>query len=461
MADDFDITSVITTGHAPKQLHLRRIRLRVVDGPDAGKQMEYETDVVHIGKAEAADLTLTDDTVSRKHAEIVRDRHGYLLRDLGSTNGSFVGSVRVREVYLGEARNFRVGKTEIQFTPADEVVDIVPADQTSFEGMVGASIVMREVFSIIERVARTELTVLITGETGTGKELVSRAIHSRSRRSKGPFVVFDCGAVPKNLIESELFGHERGAFTGAVAPRAGVFEQANGGTIFIDELGELPIELQPALLRVLEQREVRRVGDRRVRPIDVRVVAATNRDMREQVEQGAFRSDLYYRLAVVEMVLPPLRTRREDFPLLVEHLLRHAPFEHKVRRTSPDVHDLFAQYNWPGNIRELRNVVLRAIPFCDGDTIEMAALPDAFRRADDNTPQGAAARAAGPSGNVSMPNPGELSLREARDKIIDAFERQYLEDILEACDGNISKAARMAGVDRKTIARMLKRHGIK
>ncbi len=460
MADDVDITSVITTGHAPRQLHLRSVRLRVMDGKDAGLTFEFESDVVRIGSAEGSDLRLTDDTVSRKHAEIVRDRHGYLLRDLGSTNGSFVGSVRVREVYLGEARNFRVGKTEIQFTPADEVVDIVPAEQTHFEGMVGVSISMREVFSVVERVAPTELTVLITGETGTGKELVSRAIHNRSRRAKGPFVVFDCGAVPKNLIESELFGHERGAFTGAVAPRAGVFEQANGGTIFIDELGELPLELQPALLRVLEQREVRRVGDRRVRPVDVRVVAATNREMREHVEQGLFRSDLYYRLAVVELSLPPLRDRREDFPMLVEHLLRTAPFEHKVRRLAAEASDLFSQYNWPGNIRELRNVVLRAIPFCDGDSIELSALPEAFRQPEERTPPGAPIRQGSATG-VAMPKPGELSLREARDKIIDAFERQYLEDLLESCDGNLSKAARVAGVDRKTIARMLKRHGIR
>lgn len=460
MADDVDITSVITTGHAPRQLHLRSIRLRVMDGKDAGLTTEFESDVVRIGSADGSDLQLTDDTVSRKHAEIVRDRHGYLLRDLGSTNGTFVGSVRVREVYLGEARNFRVGKTEIQFTPADEVVDIVPANETQFEGMVGVSISMREVFSVVERVAPTELTVLITGETGTGKELVSRAIHARSRRSKGPFVVFDCGAVPKNLIESELFGHERGAFTGAVAPRAGVFEQANGGTIFIDELGELPLELQPALLRVLEQREVRRVGDRRVRPVDVRVVAATNREMREHVEQGLFRSDLYYRLAVVELSLPPLRDRREDFPMLVEHLLRTAPFEHKVRRLAPEASELFSQYNWPGNIRELRNVVLRAIPFCDGDSIELSALPEAFRQPEEHTPPGAPIRQGAATG-VAMPKPGELSLREARDKIIDAFERQYLEDLLESCDGNLSKAARVAGVDRKTIARMLKRHGIR
>jgi len=458
MADDqHDITSVITTAEAPRRLHLRRVHLQVVSGPDAGWQGSFENDVVRLGTLDSVEVQLTDDTVSRRHAEIVRDPHGYLLRDLGSTNGTFVGSVRVREVYLGESRTFRVGKTELRFKPADEVVDIVPAQATSFAGMVGQSVSMREVFSVIERVAPTELTVLITGETGTGKELVSRAIHERSRRARGPFVVFDCGAVPANLIESELFGHERGAFTGAVAPRAGVFEQANGGTIFLDELGELPLELQSTLLRVLEQREVRRVGDRQVRPVDVRVVAATNRQMREHVDQGLFRSDLYYRLAVVELALPALRERHEDLPLLTRHLLDTAPFAHKVRDVAPDVLDLFAQYDWPGNIRELRNVILRALPFCDSDAIELADLPDAMRRSSDEDDGGDDQ----PGTPSAPPATADLSLREARDRIVDAFERQYLVDVIEASDGNLSKAARMAGIDRKTLARMMKRHGIR
>ena len=268
-------------------------------------------------------------------------------------------------------------------------------------------------------------------------------------------MVFDCGAVAKNLIESELFGHERGAFTGAVAPRPGVFEQANGGTIFIDELGELPVELQPALLRVLEQREVRRVGDRKVRPVDVRVVAATNQDVRDLVDSGRFRSDLYYRLAVVEIELPPLRDRLEDLPLLIEHLLEHAPFDHEVERVSPEVQRVFEAWRWPGNVRELRNVLLRAIPFCEGRTIELHHLPEALQHpdqaSDDDDPTQA---------NVALPGT-DMSLKEARDQLIEAFERRYLEDLLDQCDGNVSKAARIAGVDRKTISRMLKRHGIR
>jgi DNA-binding NtrC family response regulator len=376
---------------------------------------------------EGNDLRLTDDTVSRNHAEVVRTAEGLVLRDLGSTNGTYVGPVRIKEVYLGDQRTFRVGRTDVEFTPIDEVFDIVPAAETQFAGLVGQSVVMRELFSV----------------------LVSRAIHERSRRRSGPFVVFDCGAVPGTLIESELFGHERGAFTGAVAPRAGMFEQADGGTIFIDELGELPLELQPALLRVLEQREVRRVGDRRVRPVNVRVVAATNRDLQALVAEGRFRQDLYYRLAVVEIAVPPLRDRKEDLDLLVRHALGTAGFPHAVRGLSEGVRPIFEAWDWPGNVRELRNVVLRALPFCDGTEIGLDALPDALRSATSARDDVAAGRGA------------EVSFREAKDRMLEDFERSYLEDLVERAGKSLSRASRIAGVDRKTIARMLKRHGIR
>ena len=252
-----EITSVIPDGPMTTQIHLRRVALKVVSGPDIGSKGEYDSDVVRIGASESNHLVLTDNTVSRVHAEVVRTADGIVLRDCASTNGSFVGEVRVREVFLPTDRVFRVGKTEILFSVLDEVVVITPAVEPRFESLVGGSVAMRQVFSVLERVAPTGLTVLITGETGTGKELVSRAIHARSPRAQGPFVVFDCGAVARSLVEAELFGHEKGAFTGAIAARPGVFEQAHGGTIFIDELGELPLEIQPTLLRVLEQREVR------------------------------------------------------------------------------------------------------------------------------------------------------------------------------------------------------------
>jgi len=447
-----EITSVIPE-HAPgkKQINLRRLSLSVVEGPDQGQRMELDHDVVRIGAHAHNHFVLTDTTVSRRHAEVTRVQDGILLRDLTSTNGTFVGEVRVKEVFLGEKRLFRVGKTWIEFELLDEVIDIVPAEFTQFEDLVGGALPMREVYSVLERVARTELTVLVTGETGTGKELVSRAIHKRSPRRSGPFVVFDCGAVARNLVESELFGHERGAFTGAVASRPGVFEQAHGGTIFLDELGELPLELQPTLLRVLEQREVRRVGDRRVRPVDVRVVAATNRDLLQLVKEGTFREDLYYRLAVVEVSMPPLRERLSDLPILMSHLLDHAGFPHTVKGLAPEALSVFEAYHWPGNVRELRNTLFRAIPFCDGDLIDLAALPDSLTVERED----AAAVEAG----LPLPS-SKLTFREAKDELVEAFERKYLEELLERCEGNLSRAAREAGVDRKTIARMLKRHGI-
>jgi transcriptional regulator with GAF, ATPase, and Fis domain len=445
-----DITNVIAKA---RRLTLRRIRLRVEEGPDAGLTLEVDRDVIHLGTAERNDLVLTDDTVSRAHAEIVRTADGVLLRDLDSTNGTFVGPIKIREVYLPDEQRFRLGRTEITFESADEVVDIVPSERERLEGLVGRSVAMRAVFAIIERVAPTDLTVLVTGETGTGKELVSRALHARSPREDGPLEVFDCGAVARSLVEAELFGHVRGAFTGAVRDRPGVFERAHRGTVFLDELGELPLSVQAALLRVLEQREVRRVGGRDVVPVDVRVVAATNRDLRAEVEAGRFREDLYYRLAVVELELPPLRDRLEDLPILARHLLRHAGFPHPVSEIHPDVLEAFAAWRWPGNVRELRNVLLRALPFVDGSTLGLEALPDALRRP-------SAGRGRPESGEIPLPGP-DVAFHEAKDRMLEAFERSYLEGLMERAEGNLSRAARIAGVDRKTVSRLLKRHGIR
>jgi DNA-binding NtrC family response regulator len=455
-----EITSTIASGS--RQIHLRRGVLACTEGPDTGRTWRVERDVVRIGARADNDVVLTDSTVSRGHAEIVRGAEGTLLKDLGSTNGTYVGPVRVREVYLAPDTRFKVGKTELVWTPADEVIDVAPSANDRFEGLVGRGLAMREVFGLLERVAPTELTVLLTGETGTGKEVASRSIHGRSARKKGPFVVFDCGAAPESLLESELFGHERGAFTGAVAAREGLFEVAHGGTIFIDEIGELPLELQPKLLRVLEQREVRRVGAAKPRPVDVRVIAATNRNLRDEVVAGRFREDLYYRLAVVEVRLPPLRERADDLPLLVEHLLSRGRGPRTVRGIAPEVRAVFETYRWPGNVRELSNVLERAVPFCDGDTITLPALPDALRGTRPTTAAtteeaAAPARAAAPDADTLS----GLPLKDAKEALIEAFELRYLSDLIERHDGNVSRAARSAGMDRKSITRLLKKHGIR
>jgi transcriptional regulator with GAF, ATPase, and Fis domain len=454
-----DITSTLA---APRrQLFIRRGRLTVVAGPDAGRSWLVDHDVLRIGSLPESEVVLTDSTVSRRHAEIIRTSDGVLLRDSGSTNGTFVGTVRVREVFLTPETRFTVGKSELAFTPEDELIEISPSEKHQLDQLVGHSMVMREVFGIIERVAPTDLTTLITGETGTGKELASRAMHNLSSRARKPFRVFDCGAAPDTLIESELFGHERGSFTGAHTSREGVFELADGGTIFLDEIGELPLDLQPKLLRVLEQREVRRVGSGRIRPIDVRVVAASNRDLRREVREGRFREDLYYRLAVVELLLPPLRSRPEDLSLLCSHLLDRARHNPGVRGVSPEVFAIFEAYHWPGNVRELSNVIERALPFTDGDTIVLDALP-ATLRGESKTDM-AMARGRGRSSNLlpSDDSLREMPFKDAKEQIIEAFERDYLVELIKRYGGNVSRAARAADMDRKSITRLLKKHGIR
>lgn len=453
-----EVTNTITAlpNH---RLHLRRITVQCVDGPEAGQTWEFEEDIIYIGARRGVDVSLTDPTVSRRHAQIVRTSDSVMLRDLNSTNGTFIGPVRIREIYLSSGLRFRVGRTEMIFTQDEEVINIIPTEEPSFEGMVGASVVMRQVFGVLRRVAPTNLTVLIAGETGTGKELASRAVHEHSRRRDGPFIVFDCGAAPENLIESELFGHKRGSFTGAVGDRPGVFEQADGGTIFLDEIGELPLELQPKLLRVLEQREVRRVGGSRTKSVDVRVVAATNRNLRDEVDRGNFREDLYYRLAVVEVGIPALRERKDDLPDLIRHLLHNADHNPGVYRVSDEVMSLFSSYHWPGNVRELNNCLIRALPFCSTDVITLDTLPHTLRRENRSALNASSShRTKTPTLNAPA---ADVPFKDAKDQLIEAFERQYLVDLLERHSGNISRAARIAQMDRKTITRLMKKHQLK
>ncbi|MBT3220238.1 MAG: sigma-54-dependent Fis family transcriptional regulator [Proteobacteria bacterium] len=360
-----------------------------------------------------------------------------------------MGKAKVSEAVLLGPQVFRVGHTEIRFTPIDEEIDVYASDDTKFEGLVGQSVAMRELFTILQRIARTTLNVLVIGETGTGKELVCRALHSRSKRHRGPLIIMDCGSAPPDLIESELFGHKKGSFTGATDDRQGLFEQADGGTLFIDELGELPLGLQPKLLRVLERREVRRVGDSKMRSVDVRVVAATNRDLPFEVAAGRFRSDLYYRLAVAELGLPPLRDRMEDLPLLVDHMLVTSPDAHAIRSVSDEVLEVLGRWHWPGNIRELRNVILRAIPFSNGAEVTLDALPEALRT-------GMAPRTDTPS--LDMPT--ATTFREAKNELMDDFERTYLVDLMKRADGKLARAARIAGMDRRTVQRMLRTHDL-
>ncbi len=442
-------------------LRLHKCKL-VVLGED-GSQTEYvfEQTVIRIGAMDENDIVIEGDTVSRRHCEILLDGEKYLLRDLDSTNGTFVNRVRVREAYLVPGSAIRVGAIEMRFQTLEERIQFEPSKRDSCGHIVGSSLRMREIFGVIERIAPTNTTVVLEGETGTGKEVVARSIHLLSERSKMPFVVVDCGAVPEQLIESELFGHERGSFTGALASRQGLFELANGGTIFLDEIGELRLELQPKLLRVLEQREIRRVGGNRPIRVDVRVIAATNRNLQKECKEGRFREDLFYRLSVVRMTLPALKERREDIPLLTKHFLRTAKFNRspedrmRIRGVSREALDGLMNYDWPGNIRELLNVIERACSLSDSDTIQLHDLPEHISGV------GIVRMRVEPDAETRKVEPIlDRSFKIAKEEWVAQFEKEYLSSLIQRNEGNITRAAKEAEVDRKHLRRLLKKYNL-
>lgn len=434
---------------------LRKCQLVVLQGPDQGKKMPLKNAATRIGKREENDMALSDKTVSRDHIEIEYEDEQFKLRDLESTNGTYLNGNKVKEAYLLPGDVIKLGNTQIEFRSYDEKVKIEPSDKEKFGGMAGRSLKMRQIFGILERISPSNASVIIEGETGTGKDLVARAIHDHSARRSRPFVVFDCSAVAANLIESELFGHEKGAFTGAVKSRRGAFEEAQGGTIFLDEIGELTSELQPKLLRALEQREIKRVGGNNTVNIDVRVVCATNRNLKVEVGEGRFREDLYYRLSVVKVIIPPLRERPEDIPILVEHLLSNGKFNRnndgslRVTRVEDDALKVLQRYQWPGNVRELVNSLERACSFVEGNSIARGHLEYVFSQMEHED-----------EGTERMVIDKDLPFKEAKQKVMEAFEREYLEDLLARNDQNLSAAAREAGIDRKHIRNLLKKHGL-
>ncbi len=461
-------------------LHLRKCRLAVEVGGSTAERV-FDQGVITVGAMDDNDLVIRDDTVSRYHCRISQDDSAYVVTDLGSTNGTFIDKVRIKEAFLKPGCTLTCGKTHVQFHAFDEEVRIKPAESDRLGDIIGANVKMRVVFGILEKIAPTGTTVVIEGETGTGKEVVATTLHKRSPRANKPFVVFDCSAVPENLIESELFGHEKGSFTGAIMARQGLFEMANGGTIFLDELGELSLELQPKLLRVLETREVRRVGGTRSQKIDVRVIAATNRRLEDEVKAGRFREDLFYRLSIVRIVLPPMRERPEDVPLLVKHFLREGAFNRdatgglRLRTISRDALDVLVAYNWPGNVRELHNVIERACSFSETDCIEVADLPahlatrSAGTRASVSRPAlpvRPVLESSRPPLNASLPPSLETSddslgtFKEAKEQWVATFERDYILGLLRKNAFNISHAAREAEIDRKYFRKLMRKYGV-
>ncbi len=464
--NDPAITTIFDGGRATVR-HLRKSKLVIISGPDAGKEYELNKPRVIGGRSIINEIPLTDKAVSGSHFEITGEDDGYMLRDLGSTNGTHVGELRIMEVFLKPGTTFRVGHTELRFQPLQDMVEIALSQSDRFGSVLGSSVKMREIFATLEKVAPSDLTVMLTGETGTGKELVARSIHDMSGRPKKPFVVLDCGAIPKDLIESTLFGHEKGAFTGAVGQHKGCFEQAHGGTIFLDEIGELDLGLQPKLLRVLENRELKRVGGDKLIKIDVRVLAATNRDLRQMVNKGTFREDLFFRLSVIQIESPALRERKEDIPQLVHHFLADVAARRGMNMTiAVDAMSALMGLKWPGNVRELRNVVERASSLCDTPTITRADLI-LGRELGGGFGGGLSqpsveASASVPAGGGSGYDPALLQpnvpFKEAKQQVTDGFEQIYLGELLKRNKGNITRSAHEAGLTRYHLRELLKRH---
>ena len=439
----------LLTDDASGLLLERSFRIRVVSGPDQGKEHMLDEGTTMVGTHADNDVVLTDATVSRYHLEIRVRRDGIEVRDLETTNGTKHGGARIGSVVLTGAARLRLGKhTEVDVEPVDTSVDLGEFGGDRFGDVLGTTSPMKRLFALLAKAAPTEATILLQGETGTGKEAIAEAVHHHSRRTKGPFIVVDCGSIPHELIASELFGHAKGSFTGAGADKQGLIEAANHGTLFLDEIGELALDLQPQLLRVLDRRQVRRVGETQSVDVDIRVIAATHRDLRAMVKAGQFREDLYYRMAVVATHVPPLRERKADIPALATW------FAEKMGRgsfaQSPALLEQLQHHEWPGNVRELRNVVERALSLGDSALADLGD-PGGTRppAADDGAP-----RHANSADVLDMP------FKEAKAQLVEAFERDYLSALLARHHGNISRAAAEAGIDRNYIHRLVKKYGL-
>jgi DNA-binding NtrC family response regulator len=393
-----------------------------------------------VGRHPSCGLVLDDPLVSAVHAELAATPEGVRLRDRGSSNGTFLGGARVVEALLVDRCRLVFGETAVDFEPgAPQRIDV--PDVRGLGGLVGAAPTMQRVFDRLRRAGPTELTVLLLGETGTGKELAARAIHDVSPRRKGPFVVVDCGAIPPSLAEAHLFGHEAGAFTGAVGKRVSPFVEAHGGTLFLDELGELPLELQPKLLRAIAEKRVKAVGSSTWRTVDVRFVAATQRDLPRSVNEGAFRSDLWFRLAQLVVELPPLRDRLEDVPLLVRAILDQLGDPGAWDRVSTETLERLMRRAWPGNVRELRSAVVAAHALAGDGPIDVAAF-------------GGDGDALGSYGAPSAP----IGYHEAKRAALERFEKEYFAGLAATTGGKIVEMARIAGLERAHVRKYLVRH---
>lgn len=405
--------------------------LYVAHGALSGQHLHLRGGSILIGADPGCDLVLSDASVSRKHVRLGVREEGLSVEDLDSTNGTSYLGQRVGSLLLTHGARLLVGRVPVDIILVQSEAEIPLSPHQNYGDLLGSSAPMRRLFTTLEMLEGTDAPVLLEGETGTGKELAARAIHEKSGRADEPCVILDCASLPPQMIESELFGHQKGAFTGAHTERVGAFEAAHKGTVFLDEIGELPLELQPKLLRALETGEVRRLGANHHIRIDVRVIAATNRNLVEEVEAGRFRSDLYYRLAVLSIHMPSLRDRPEDILPIARHLAESLSGNGK--KLSASAEDFFLRHSWPGNVRELRNAVQRFLV--------LGTLP-----ASDS----AAAPALAPSHRFG----------EARQQVVSRFEEAFLKDLIEQHDGNLSAASRAAEMDRKHLRELLRKYGL-
>jgi DNA-binding NtrC family response regulator len=423
------------------------VRAELVAGPSRASANGSK---LTVGRSRGADLHVADPTVSEFHFEAAASPHGIEVRDLDSWNGTFFEGARLSRAIVPSGSVLSMGETVVRVETLGDASPAPPARE-SFGGLLGKSRIMNELFASLEALARADVSVLIDGPTGSGKELVARALHAEGTRTRGPFVVLDCAAIPGQLAESMLFGHERGSFTGAIEARPGVFEAADGGTLFLDEVGELPLELQPKLLRAVEQRKVTRVGSHTERAVSLRIVSATWRDVRRMVNQGLFREDLYYRLAQARVVVPALREHKDDIEMLVADFLRRLPPDARCARTiSRGALDELRRRDFPGNIRELKNAVEVAACMSEGAAIRPADL--AFERLVD---RGRVAEALVIGEGEDVPE-----FKGAKRTAVDDFEQLYLQRLLSETEGNIARAAVQAGLERHHLRALLKKHGL-
>ncbi len=435
---DDDQTALSTRPALPRPVP---VRIRVASGAATPQSFRLTRGSCVLGAAQGADIVLSDSTVSRRHVELTLAPEGVSIADLGSRNGTFYLGQRVERMTLALGSRFRVGSAEIWIEADEESLSETSSEDgqvTEYHAIVGASPAMRQLFARLKRLEGSLVNVLVQGESGVGKELIANAIHKGSLLAEAPFLAINCGALAKELVASELFGHKRGAFTGAHEARRGAFERADGGTLFLDEIGELPLDVQPMLLRVLESGEVQAVGDDQQRRVKVRVVAATNRSLADEVRAGRFREDLFFRLAVVTLTVPPLRERVEDISLLAQRLAK----AEGVHELPAELLSELSSRPFPGNVRELKNAVLAFLALGDlpdhGPSLAGDDLERALRKL------------------IDLARP----YADQKDELAGRFTRVYLEALLRKVGGNQTEAAKLAGMDRGYLGRLVAKHGL-